>query len=71
MDFLLPPLKAGGRVAFQLAALRRLMRHDPFAIFVVFVFRIFVAVATTTPAVATASSAVATAVASTPVTEGG
>ena len=78
MDFLLPPVRAGGRVAFQLVAFCRLVRHDPFAIFAVFVFRVCVAIATATPdvattkpAVATASSNVATAVASTPGTEGG
>ena len=50
MDFLLLQVRAGGRVAFKLVALRRLMRHDPFAIFAVFVFRIFVAVATASSA---------------------
>ena len=66
MDFLLPLVRAGGCVAFQLVALRHLVRHDPFAIFAVFVFQICVAVATTTPAVATDLSDVATAIASTP-----
>ena len=54
------------------------MRHDPFSIFAIFVFRICVAaatatsaVATNTPAVATTSSTVATAVASTPGTDDG
>ena len=42
MDFLLTLVRAGGRVAFQLVELRRLVRHDPFAIFAVFVFRICV-----------------------------
>ena len=80
MDLLLPPVRAGGRIAFQLVALCRLVRHDPFAIFSVFVFWICVAVAvaTATPVVAmtttdfnTASSSAAMAVASTPGTEGG
>ena len=78
VDFLLPPVRASGRISFQLVAFRRLVRHDLFAIFAVFVFRICVAfatsssaVATTTPTAATASSDVATAVASTPGTEGG
>ena len=78
MDFLLTLVRAGGRVAFQLVELRRLVRHDPFAIFAVFVFRICVAfatalsaVTTTTPAVATDSSSITMAVTSTPGTEGG
>ena len=78
MDLLFPPVRAGGHVSFQLIAFFRLVRHNPFAIFAVLVFRIFVpfatassAVAMTTPAVTTASSAVATDVASTSGTEGG
>ena len=71
MDFLFPSVRAGGRVAFQLVAFCRLVRHDPFAIFAGIVFWIFVPFATASPAVATASSGVATAVTSTPCTEGG
>ena len=71
MDFLLPPVRAGGRVAFQLVAFCRLVRHDPFAIFAVLVFRIYVPFATASSTVATTTPAVATAVASTPGTEGG
>ena len=70
MDLLLPPVRAGGHVAFQLVVFHYLVSHDPFAIFALFVFWVCVAVSTSKPAVATASSAVATAVASTPDTEG-
>ena len=66
MDLLFPPVRSGGRVDFQLVAFLRLVRHNPFAIFAVFLFWICVAVATKMPAVAMASSAVATSVASTP-----
>ena len=78
MDLLLLPVREGGRIAFQFVAFHCLVCHDPFSIFVVFVFRVCVAIATATPnvattkpAVATASSNVATAVASTSGTEGG
>ena len=71
MNFLIPSLKVGRRVTFQLVAFRLLVRHDPFAIFTVFVFRICVAFATASSTVAKSSSTVAMAIPSTPVTEGG
>ena len=60
VDFLLPPVRAGGRIAFQLVAFRRLVRHDLFAIFAVFVFRICIAFASSSSAVATTTPAFAT-----------
>ena len=78
MDFLLLPVRAGGRVVFLLVLIRCFVCHNLFAIFALFVFRVCVvfatatfAVLTPTPAVATASSAVAMAFASAPGTEGG
>ena len=62
MDLFILPVREGGRVAFQLVEFRRLVRHDPFAIFAVFLFWICVAFATATSSVATASFAVAMAV---------
>ena len=71
MDLLLPPVRVGGRVAFELVACRRLVRNDPFAIFAIFVLGVGGAVATPAVATTASSAAVALSIAPSPCGEGG
>ena len=69
MDFLLPPVWAGRRIALQLVALRCFVCNDTFAIFAVFMLWVGFAVAPL--AVAAFPAAVASAAVSSPCGEGG